>query len=77
MILCIAMTACATSMPKEALVVVPQMVPVPDALTKPCDEVKKQEDTWGEAVRLANARKASLVECNARMVEIRKLGEKP
>jgi hypothetical protein len=77
MTLCIAMTACATRMPKEAIVVVEKIVPVPTALTKPCDEVKKQDDTFGEAVRLANARKASLAECNARMAEIRKLGEKP
>jgi hypothetical protein len=77
MTICLVLAACATSMPKVSTVVVEKLVPLPAALTKPCDEVKKQDDTFGEAVRLANARKASLAECNARMAEIRKLGEKP
>lgn len=77
MITCLAITACSSipKMPDSVPVVVEKLVKVPDKLTKPCDEVKKQDNTYGEAVRLANARLAALKECNARMAEIRKLGQ--
>ena len=77
MIACLAITACSSipKMPEAVPVVVEKLVPVPEALTKPCDEVRKQNSTYGEAVRLASARLASLRECNARLSEIRKLGE--
>lgn len=76
MIACLALTACSSipKMPGSVPVVVEKLVPLPERLTKPCDEVKKQDSTYGEAVRLANARLAALKECNARMAEIRKLG---
>ncbi|WP_455363796.1 Rz1-like lysis system protein LysC [Marilutibacter maris] len=46
-------------------------------LTEPCAQVGKRDNTVGEAVRLANARKAALDECSARMAQIRALGEEP
>lgn len=74
---CLAVPACSSipKMPDSVPVVVEKLVPVPDKLTLLCDEVEKKGDTYGEAVRLANARLAALKECNARMSEIRKLGE--
>lgn len=78
MIACLAISACSSTpkMPDSVPVVVEKLVPVPDKLTLPCDEVKKQGENYGEAVRLANARFAALKECNERMAEIRKLGRK-
>lgn len=60
--------------PKTVRVPVEKIVPVPAALTEPCDEVPKRAETVEEAVRLANARLASLKACNARLGEIRGLG---
>lgn len=76
MIACLAIAACSSipKMPDSVPVVVEKLVPVPEKLTRPCNEVEKKGDTYGEAVRLANARLAALKECNARMAEIRKLG---
>lgn len=75
-IACLTLPACSSihKMPDSVPVVVEKLVPVPEKLTSPCDEVEKKGDTYGEAVRLANARLAALKECNARMSEIRKLG---
>lgn len=75
--LCLLLTACATRMPKTATIVVEKLVPVPAKLTVPCDEVPKKSESYGEAIRLANSRLASLHECNARMTEIRNLGRSP
>lgn len=61
--------------PKIVHVPVTTIVGVPEALTAPCDEVPVMGQTVEEAVRLANARLASLKECNGRMAEIRKLGK--
>lgn len=61
--------------PQIVTVTVTKTIPVPAELTRDCDGVAKQSDTYGEAKRLANARKASLDECTGRMREIRKLGE--
>ena len=63
--------------PKVVTVTVEKIVHVPDELTTPCDEIAKREDSYGEAVRLANARKLSLQECSARMARIRALGRQP
>lgn len=60
--------------PKIVRVPVVTIVPVPAALTEPCDEVAKQGEDYGEAVRLANARLASLKACNGKLSEIRALG---
>ena len=63
--------------PKVVRVTVKEFVAVPPELTKPCEEVAKHTNTYGEAVRLANARLAALQECNKRLAEIRELGRKP
>lgn len=59
--------------PKVVEVVVTKIVPVPKELSKDCERIDKRDNTTGEAVRLANARKAALDECSARMAQIRKL----
>lgn len=64
-------------LPEIVRVPVETIVPVPAALTAPCDEVAKADNTIGEAIRLANARLASLQACNKRLAEIRELGRKP
>ena len=61
--------------PEVVTVVVEKVVKVPEQLSRDCDDVPKQGNTYDEAKRLANARKASLDECTGRMREIRKLGE--
>lgn len=63
--------------PKIVHVPVQQIVGVPDELSRDCDEVKKRDNTIGEAVRLANARLESLKACNADKAKIRALGSKP
>lgn len=52
-----------------------EYVSLPVELTKPCDLVPKQDNTYGEAIRLANSRLESLKECNGRMDKIRALGK--
>lgn len=61
--------------PQVVEVIVEKIVPVPEKLAAPCDLVPRRDNTIGEAVRLANARLASLEECNKRLAEIRKLGQ--
>lgn len=59
--------------PRVVEVVVQKIVPVPAALTEPCQQPTKRSNTIEEAVRLANVRKAALDECSARMEKIRGL----
>lgn len=59
--------------PKVVEVVVEKIVPVPAALTKPCQAIEANGRSVGEAVRLANARKLALEECSSRMTKIRGL----
>lgn len=61
--------------PKIVEVVVTKIVPVPPELSKDCIEVAKRDNSTGEAVRLANARKAANEECTGRMQKIRGLGK--
>lgn len=61
------------TLPKTVEVEVVRVVPVPDELSRDCDPVPKREDSYAEAIRLANARGASLAECSARMKRIREL----
>lgn len=78
LILAIAMTGCQTKgpvVPKIVRVPVEKIVPVPAALTEPCDEVPVKAQTVEEAVRVANARLASLRHCNGKLAEIRRLGQ--
>lgn len=73
----LALAGCQTAKPiqppKVVEVVVQKIVPVPDALTEPCQQPSKRSNTIEEAVRLANVRKAALDECSARMEKIRGL----
>ena len=55
-------------------VTVREYVPVPEELTAPCQTHPAREQTVGEAIRVANARLASLAECNSRLRAIRDLG---
>lgn len=73
------MVGCATRAPLPKLpeivrVPVVKIVPVPAELSAPCQAIAKRDNSIGEAVRLANGRQAALEECDARMTEIRKLG---
>lgn len=61
--------------PKTVYVTVEKIVPVPAELTRDCAIYQIKQQTYGEAVAAANKRLASLEECNARMKQIRKLGE--
>jgi hypothetical protein len=60
--------------PQVVYVTVEKLVPVPDALTAPCQNEAPREQTAGEAKRLANVRGLYLDECTGRMAEIRALG---
>lgn len=59
--------------PKVVHVPVREFVAIDPALTADCASVPKMANTYGEAVRLANARKRALEECTKRMREIRAL----
>ncbi len=61
--------------PRIVRVPVEVIVPVPSKLTEPCNEVAKQGESYGEAIRLANARLASLKACNGKLAEIRGLAK--
>lgn len=70
------LTGCQTMkpvVPRIVRVPVEVIVPVPAKLTEPCDEIVKRADTVEEAIRLANARLASLKACNGKLSEIRGL----
>ena len=72
----VALTACQSQPikpPRVVEVVVEKIVPVPKALTEPCQKHDPKAKTVAEAVRLANVRKAALDECSARMDKIRGL----
>lgn len=75
MLAIVALTGCATRpvVPQVVKVPVVQVVAVPEELTRDCDQVPKKRDSYGEAVRLANARLESIQECTARMRQIRAL----
>lgn len=68
-------TGCATRpiVPEVVRVPVVQIVGVPEELTRDCDPVPKRKDSYGEAIRLANQRAASIEECTGRMRRIRAL----
>jgi hypothetical protein len=78
LILALGLSACASRPavilpPKVVQVPVIQLAPVPAPLTEPCDTVPKRANTVSEAARLANARLASIQECNKRLRQIREL----
>ena len=62
--------------PKIVRVPVETFVTLPAPLIADCADVPKKANTYGEAVRLANARKLALEECTKRMRDIRALQPK-
>lgn len=67
------------TVPDVVRVQVQTFVSLPAELTRDCEGVPKRDNSYGEAVRLANARKAATEECTGRMRQIRALqpGEQP
>lgn len=61
--------------PQIVRVPVTKYVPLPAELTAPCDDVEPREQTYGEALRLANARKEIIAKCNRDKARIRALQE--
>ncbi len=59
--------------PSIVRVPVEKIVAVPAELTADCGNEEPREQSYGEALRLANARAAYLEECTARMRQIRNL----
>jgi hypothetical protein len=63
--------------PKVVTQTVTQYVSVPADLTTACPIEQPQSRTVSEAVRVARARKDSLVQCNKQLEAIRSLGGSP
>ena len=59
--------------PRIVRVAVPTYRPLPAELTAPCDDVEPREQTYGEALRLANVRKEIIAKCNRDKARIRAL----
>lgn len=76
-VLMLALAGCKTAptvqVPEVVRVTVREYVPVPDELTRPCPIEQPKAQTYGEAIRLANVRKAALVACNGQLDAIRSL----
>lgn len=62
--------------PQVVYVPVKEYKALPPTLTADCIEVVKRNNSTGEAVRLANERKAANEECTGRMRDIRALQPK-
>lgn len=60
---------------KTVEVPVTVFVPVPAELTAPFEVAAPKNNTVGECVRVAHARKVALKQCNARLFEIGGLSE--
>lgn len=60
---------------KTVEVPVTVFVPVPAELTKPLEIESPKNNTVGECVRVAHARKVALKQCNAQLLEIGGLSE--
>lgn len=74
------LSACATKpeivipdTPKIVRVTVKEYVRVPEELLESCYDENPREQTYGEALRLANLRKASVAKCNSDKAKIRAL----
>lgn len=61
--------------PKVVQTAVTRYVPVPDRLTAPCVIAMPENNTVGEAVRVARARRAALEKCNGQLTRIRELAQ--
>lgn len=76
------LAACASRAPEPRPFVAPTVievpvtryVPVPDALTAPCEAPPLAGRTVGHVVAASNARKLALDRCNAQLRAIRRLG---
>lgn len=78
MILAVGLAGCQTAAPAPTIpeivrVPVTTYIPLPAEVIRDCEDVPKQSNSYGEAVRLANSRKAALDECSGRMRQIRNL----
>jgi len=77
--LLLTLAACATTkqvkVPEVQLVEVLKYIPVPSELTKDCHIEESGAPTVEELVRVANARKTSLANCNVDKQKIRTLKE--
>lgn len=62
--------------PEIVRVAVDRYVALPAELTADCYDEGAKEQTYGEAKRLANLRRESLAECNARWAKVRALQPK-
>lgn len=62
--------------PKEVKVPVVQYVPIPEALTKPCPPVHADGRTVEAVVSAYNANIPVQSDCDARMEQIRQLGQR-
>ncbi len=59
--------------PKIVRVPVDRYVALPKELTADCEDVQPKEQTYGEALRLANVRKEIIAKCNRDKAAIRRL----
>ncbi len=59
--------------PKIVRVPVDRYVVLPKELTADCEDAQPKEQTYGEALRLANVRKEIIAKCNRDKAAIRKL----
>ncbi|UPG86842.1 hypothetical protein L2Y94_05670 [Luteibacter aegosomatis] len=80
LIACLPLTGCPETkapvpMPKVVRVEVPVYVAIPAALTQDCPIAEPTSLKVEEAVRVANARKVALQNCNADKAAIRAIGE--
>lgn len=64
------------SPPEIVRVAVDRYVPLPAELTGDCYDEPAKEQVYSEAKRLANLRRESLAECNARWAKVRALQPK-
>lgn len=62
--------------PELVRVTVEKIVPLDKKLTRDCHDEAPKEQSYGEAKRLANVRKASIAECNKRWAQVRALQDK-
>lgn len=61
------------TVPKTVTKVIQEYIAIPEDMTTPCPIALPQDRTVEEAVRIARARRASLINCNKQLDEIRKL----
>lgn len=65
--------AAVVTVPKVVVQTVKEYVAVPESMTTPCPIPLQQNRSVEEAVRIARARRASLIDCNKQLEKIRNL----